>query len=105
LKPPVLTASALSFVTAAWVNYLLCRGFVFPSGRFSRPKEIVRLFMIAFVYLGLNTAAFFPSGQNLTGQVRVAKILAVLSVRQKLRAMVFDRTVSAVMTNPNGTSA
>ena len=55
-KLPILTASVLSFVTATLVNYLLCCGFVFRSGRFSRPEEIVRLFMIAFVGLGLNTA-------------------------------------------------
>jgi hypothetical protein len=34
LKLPILTASVLSFVTATFVNSLLCCGFVFRTGRF-----------------------------------------------------------------------
>ena len=54
---PILLASAASFVTATLVSYLLCRAFVFRSGRFSRPEELSRLFGVAVVGLGLNSAA------------------------------------------------
>ncbi len=65
LKLPILTASVLSFVTATLVNYLLCCGFVFRRGRFSRREEIVRLFIIALVGLGLNSVVVLLLAQIL----------------------------------------
>src|SRR3954462_5545386 len=56
LPVSVLTASASSFVAATFSNYLLCCTLVFRSGRFSRFEEILRLFVIAIVGLGLNSA-------------------------------------------------
>jgi putative flippase GtrA len=74
---PILAASALSFVTATLVNYALCCGFVFRSGRFSRPEEIVRLFAIALVGLGLNSLGVLLLAQFLRFDSTFAKILAV----------------------------
>jgi putative flippase GtrA len=95
LKLPILPASVLSFVTATLVNYLLCCGFVFRSRRFSRSEEIVRLFIIALVGLGFNTAVV----SLLIGIFRLdptlAKILAVFPVFAwnylGRRAVVFDK--------------
>jgi putative flippase GtrA len=95
---PILAASALSFVTATLVNYALCCGFVFRSGRFSRPEEIVRLFAIALVGLGLNSLVVLLLAQFLRFDPTFAKILAVFPVfawnylgRRKL---VFDTGLS-----------
>jgi putative flippase GtrA len=98
---PILTASVLSFVTATLVNYMLCCGFVFRSGRFSRPEEIVRLFVIALVGLGLNTAVVWLLAKILWLDPTLAKILAVFPVFAwnylGRRAMVFDGTPPAAM--------
>jgi putative flippase GtrA len=100
-KLPILTASVLSFVTATLVNYLLCCGFVFRTGRFSRPEEIVRLFMIAFVGLGLNTAVVLLLAKIVQFDPTLAKILAVFPVFAwnylGRRAMVFDGTPPAAV--------
>jgi putative flippase GtrA len=102
LKLPILTASVLSFITATLVNYFLCCGFVFRSGRFSRPEEIVRLFIIALVGLGLNTAAVLLLAKILRLDPTLAKILAVFPVFAwnflGRRTAVFDGAPSAVMT-------
>ena len=101
LKLPILTASVLSFVTANLANYLLCCGFVFSSGRFSRPEEIVRLFIIAAVGLGLNTAMVLLLAKILWFDPTLAKILAVFPVFAwnylGRRAMVFDGTPPPAM--------
>jgi putative flippase GtrA len=98
---PILTASALSFVAATLSNYLLCCSLVFRRGRFSRQEEIVRLFIIAFVGLGLNTAVVFLLAKILQVHPTLAKILAVIPVFAwnflGRRAMVFDRTPPAAM--------
>jgi putative flippase GtrA len=89
----------LSFVTATLVNYLLCCGFVFCSGRFSRPEEIARLFTIALVGLGLNTAVVLVLAKILLFDQTLAKILAVFPVFAwnylGRRAMVFGGTPPA----------
>jgi putative flippase GtrA len=101
LKLPILAASALSFVTATLVNYLLCCGFVFRSGRFSRPEEVVRLFTIAIVGLGLNTGVVLLLAKILQFNPTLAKILAVFPVFAwnylGRRAIVFDGTPPAAM--------
>jgi putative flippase GtrA len=101
LKLPILTASVLSFVTATLVNYLLCCGFVFRSGRFSRREEIVRLFMIAVVGLGLNTAVVLLLAKILRFDPTLAKILAVFPVFAwnylGRRAMVFEGSPPAAI--------
>jgi putative flippase GtrA len=103
LTLPILTASVFSFVTATLVNYLLCCGFVFRGGRFSRPEEIVRLFIIALVGLGLNTAAVLLLAKILRLDPTLAKILAVFPVFAwnylGRRAMVFDGSLPAAMTH------
>jgi len=102
LKFPILTASVLSFVTATLVNYFLCCGLVFRSGRFSRPEEIVRLFIIALVGLGLNTAAVLLLAKILRLDPTLAKILAVFPVFAwnylGRRTAVFDGAPSPAMT-------
>lgn len=77
---PILPASALSFVTATLVNYALCCAFVFRRGRFSRPEEIARLFLIALVGLGLNSLVVFLLARILQFSPTLAKIIAVLPV-------------------------
>lgn len=52
---PVLVASALSFVMATIVNYFMCYKLAFVRGRFERANEIMRLFGVALIGLGLNT--------------------------------------------------
>jgi putative flippase GtrA len=97
-KLPILTASVLSFITATLVNYLLCCAFVFRSGRFSRPEEILRLFVIAVVGLGLNSAAVWLLALIFGSDPTLAKILAVLPVFAwnylGRRTMVFNGTPS-----------
>ena len=101
LTLPILTASVLSFVAATLVNYVLCCGFVFRRGRFSRPEEIGRLFMIALVGLGLNTAVVWALVSFLQLDPTLAKILAVLPVFAwnylGRRAMVFDGSPPAAL--------
>ena len=98
---PILTSSALSFITATLFNYVLCCGFVFRRGRFSRPEEIIRLFIIALVGLGLNTAVVLLLAEILKLDPTLAKILAVVPVFAwnflGRRALVFDGTPPAAM--------
>jgi dolichol-phosphate mannosyltransferase len=100
-KLPILTASALSFVIATLFNYVLCCGFVFRRGRFSRPEEIIRLFTIALVGLGLNTAMVLLLATTLKFDPTLAKTLAVVPVFAwnflGRRAIVFDGTSPAAM--------
>jgi putative flippase GtrA len=100
-KAPILTASSLSFVTATLVNYLLCCGFVFHRGRFSRSEEIVRLFIIALVGLGLNSTVVLLLANILDFDPTLAKILAVFPVFAwnylGRRTMVFDATPPAAI--------
>ena len=77
---PVLPASAASFVTANLVNYLLCRAFVFRSGRLSRPEELSRLFGVAVVGLGLNSAAVWLLAGVLGANPTLATVLGVFPV-------------------------
>jgi putative flippase GtrA len=97
----VLPASAASFVTATLVNYLLCRAFVFRSGRFSRREEASRLFVIAVVGLGLNSAAVWLLAGVLGANPTLAKVLAVFPVFAwnylGRRSMVFASGPSAAM--------
>jgi putative flippase GtrA len=98
---PILTASVLSFITATLFNYVLCCGFVFRRGRFSRPEEIIRLFIISLVGLGLNTAVVLLLAGILKLDPTLAKILAVVPVFAwnflGRRALVFDGTPPASM--------
>jgi putative flippase GtrA len=80
LQFPILPASATSFVTATLVNYLLCCALVFRSGRFSRPEEVLRLFVIAVVGLGLNSAVVWFLAVTLRLHLTLAKVLAVFPV-------------------------
>jgi putative flippase GtrA len=97
---PILPASALSFVTATLVNYSLCCTFVFRRGRFSRPEEIARLFLIALVGLGLNSLVVLFLARILELNPTLSKIVAVFPVfawnylgRRKL---VFEENLSPV---------
>jgi putative flippase GtrA len=98
---PILTASAISFATSTITNYLLCCAFVFRSGRFSRPEELFRLFVIAIVGLSLNTAVVWLLAEILGVDPTLAKVLAVLPILAwnylGRRAMVFDGTPSAAI--------
>jgi putative flippase GtrA len=99
---PILTASATSFATATLINYSLCRAFVFRSGRFSRPEEMLRLFGIAVIGLGLNSAVVWLLAEILAMDPTAAKILAVFPVFAwnflGRRTAVFDGAPSAAMT-------
>ncbi len=97
----ILIASAISFVAATVANYLLCCAFVFRSGRFSRPEEMFRLFVIAVVGLGLNSAVVWLLAERLEFPPTLAKILAVLPVFAwnylGRRTIVFDGALSPTM--------
>jgi putative flippase GtrA len=97
---PILPASALSFVTATLVNYSLCCTFFFRRGRFSRPEEIARLFLIALVGLGLNSLVVLFLARILEFNPTLSKIVAVSPVfawnyfgRRKL---VFEENLSPI---------
>jgi putative flippase GtrA len=98
---PILLASVLSFVTATLANYLLCSGFVFRSGRFSRSEEITRLFIIALIGLCLNSMIVLFLVESLKLNPTLAKVLAVIPVFAwnyfGRRAIVFDGTPPATM--------
>jgi putative flippase GtrA len=97
----ILPASATSFATATFANYLLCCALVFRSGRFSRLEEILRLFVIAIVGIGLNSAVVWLLAEILGSEPTLAKIFAVFPVfawnYMGRRAIVFDGTPSAAM--------
>jgi putative flippase GtrA len=101
LELPIMTASAVSFVTATVANYALCCAFVFRSGRFSRPEELLRLFGISVIGLVLNSAVVWLLAENLATDPTVAKILAVFPVFAwnylGRRTVVFDGAPSAAM--------
>jgi putative flippase GtrA len=98
---PILTASAISFVTSTITNYLLCCALVFRSGRFSRSEEVLRLFAIALVGLALNSAAVWLLAEILGFDPTLAKILAVLPILGwnylGRRAIVFDGAPAAAL--------
>lgn len=98
---PLLSASTLSFVTATLFNYVLCCSFVFRSGRYSRSEEIIRLFIIALVGLGLNTAVVVLLAKIMHLDPTLAKILAVIPVfgwnYLGRRTMVFEANPPAAM--------
>ena len=98
---PILTASAISFVTSTVVNYLLCCALVFRRGRFSRGEELLRLFAIAIGGLSLNSTALWVLAEILMIDPTLAKIIAVLPVIAwnylGRRLIVFDSTPSAAM--------
>ena len=101
LPVSVLTASAISFMAATFANYLLCCTFVFRSGRFSRSEEMMWLFVISIVGLGLNSAVVWLLAECLHFPPTLAKILAVLPVFAwnylGRRAIVFDGALSPKM--------
>jgi putative flippase GtrA len=70
----------MSFVTATRINYASCRNSVFRDARFPRPEEVVRLFVIAIVGLGLNTALVWILPKILQFDPTLDKILAVFPV-------------------------
>ncbi|MGA8597955.1 MAG: GtrA family protein, partial [Bryobacteraceae bacterium] len=76
----ILTASATSFVVATITNYFLCCALVFCSGRYSRPEELLRLFVIALVGLALNSAVVYVLAVVIGFNPTLAKILAVLPI-------------------------
>jgi putative flippase GtrA len=98
----ILVASAISFVAATFANYWLCCAFVFRSGRFSRQEEMLRLFVIAVVGLGLNSAVVWLLAERFELPPTLAKILAVLPVFAwnyiGRRTIVFDGALSPTMT-------
>jgi putative flippase GtrA len=102
LELPIMTASAVSFVTACFVNYCLCCAFVFRSGRFSRPEELLRLFGIAVIGLGLNSAVVWLLAEVLAMDPTLAKVLAVFPVFAwnylGRRTVVFDGAPSVATT-------
>jgi len=100
-KIPILAASAASFVASTFVNYLLCCIFVFCSGRFSRREEVLRLFGIAVIGLGLNSAVVWLLAEVFGLDPTVSKVLAVFPVFAwnylGRRTAVFDRAPSPSM--------
>ena len=98
LQMPVLAASAASFIVATLANYGLCRAMVFRGGRFSRTEEIARLFCVASVGLGLNSAVVWCLAVQLGVDPTLSKVLAVLPVLAwnywGRRLLVFDAAMA-----------
>jgi putative flippase GtrA len=80
---------------------LLSRAFVFRSGRFSRPEEVSRFFVIAVVGVGLNSSAVWLLAGVLAVDPTLAKMLAVFPVIAwnylGRRSIVFARGPSAAV--------
>ncbi len=93
----VLTASAIGFVSATLVNYVLCYKLAFTRGRFSRSGEIARLFVVAAIGLVLNTGFVWGYVEGLIMAPELAKVLAVPPVLiwnyLGRRALVFDNAM------------
>ena len=73
----LIICSITSFTVATGVNYLLCRRFVFMSGRFEVPSEIFRLFVVSAVGLILNTLFVYVLTQYFMLSPVFSKMLAI----------------------------
>ena len=74
---PYLLVAPCTFAAATWVNYLLSVRHVFRSGvRFSRSRELLLVFLVSLVGLGINQVVLFVSVQGLGLDLMLGKIIA-----------------------------
>jgi putative flippase GtrA len=77
LGMPYLRVGAASFVVATLVNYLLSVRFVFVSGqRFRRRWEVVLVFAVSLVGLGINSAILWAGVEHAHSPLLLAKVAA-----------------------------
>jgi putative flippase GtrA len=76
-----LLVAPCTFVVATWVNYVLSVRHVFRSGvRFSRNRELLLVFLVSLVGLGVNQVVLFFSVQFLGLDLVLGKIIASAGV-------------------------
>ena len=74
---PYLLVAPCTFAIATWVNYRLSVLHVFRSGaRFSRNRELLLVFLVSLIGLGVNQIVLFVSVQRLGLDLAVGKIIA-----------------------------
>jgi putative flippase GtrA len=77
LGMPYLRVAVASFVVATLVNYLLSIRFVFVSGqRFRRRWEVVLVFAVSLVGLGINAAILWACVEEAHFPLLLAKVAA-----------------------------
>lgn len=72
---PAMPTLVVGFVIGALVNYFLSRWFAFTHGRYRQSSEILRLFAVAIIGLGL-TVSVFSLLMNVGFSPLVAKLIA-----------------------------
>jgi len=76
-----LVVGAAGFIIATTINYFLSVRFVFESGvRFSFKKEILLVFLISFIGLGINQAVLYFGIGILNWEMLFVKLCATGSV-------------------------
>ena len=70
----LVPASAISFTAATIANYFMSYFMAFVRGRYSRSSEIIRLFAISLIGLGINTASVWGLVSFLSTPPFVAKV-------------------------------
>lgn len=73
----LIVASMSSFIIATFVNYFLSYKLVFSRGRFSKNNEIIRLFIVSFIGLGLNTIVVYTLANLTLMSSIVIKVIAI----------------------------
>ncbi len=74
---PYLVVGAVGAILATMVNYVLSVRFVFSSGvRFSRHAEIVAVYLVSGVGIGVHQLALFVLVEGLMVHLLVSKVLA-----------------------------
>jgi putative flippase GtrA len=78
---PYLIVAACTFVLATVVNYILSVRHVFQSGvRFSKSRELLLVFVVSLIGLGVNQAVLFVSVQSLGVDLVLGKLIATGAV-------------------------
>lgn len=72
-----LMVSTISFSIAVFINYFLCINFLFVSGnRFSKRVEVISLFIISTIGLGIHQAILYCSVDLAERGLITAKVIA-----------------------------
>ncbi|HSX38033.1 MAG TPA: GtrA family protein [Chlamydiales bacterium] len=74
---PLVLASALSFILATLINYLLSFKFVFDGGNLPRINQIARLFLVSLIGLAINSLFFWALLVNSAMTPVLAKFIAI----------------------------
>jgi putative flippase GtrA len=78
---PYLVVSACTFIISTTIHYFLSVRYVFQSGaRFSRNRELLLVFIVSIMGLGVNQVVLYVSVQYLGIDLIAAKIIATGAV-------------------------